>query len=110
MKRVLLLLVLLCLATAGWWRLRVANLRAMSLTATRPQNADLVAAEEKRATGLRPPTPAEHVAMDQQLIATGEVRPNQLGLDRINAERVRQGLPKAEVIPAPVGREVVPKR
>ena len=47
--------------------------------------------------------------MDKELIKTGEVRPNRLGLERINAEREKNGLPPLDIAPTPAGQEVVPK-
>ena len=67
------------------------------------------AAREPRATGLRPPTPEERAAMDQTMTKTVDVRPNRLGLERINAERARQGLPPLAIEPAPDGQESMPR-
>jgi len=65
--------------------------------------------QDPQATGLRPPTADEQSAMDKELIKTGEVRPNRLGLERINAEREKNGLPPLDIAPTPAGQEVVPK-
>jgi hypothetical protein len=64
---------------------------------------------ERHATGLIPPTAEQLEAMDRDLVNTGEVRPNRLGLERINAERAKMGLPPITITPAPEGQEVVPK-
>lgn len=61
------------------------------------------------ATGLKEPTPEERVALEKMAIDTVEVRPNKLGLERINAERAKQGLPPLDIAPAPDGQEVVPR-
>jgi C1A family cysteine protease len=68
------------------------------------------AAEDKdpHATGLRPPTAAEREWERKHLIVTRNVRLNQLGLDRVNAERAQKGqrgLTAAEVGLAPLGQE-----
>ncbi|MES1167405.1 MAG: hypothetical protein ABUL68_05320 [Pseudomonadota bacterium] len=67
------------------------------------------AAREPRATGLRPPTPEERAYMDQTMTKTVDVRPNRLGLERINADRARQGLPPLPIEPVPDGQESVPR-
>jgi hypothetical protein len=48
--------------------------------------------------------------MDESMIKTGEVRPNALALERINADRARRGLPPLTTAPAAPGTEVVPAK
>ena len=46
--------------------------------------------------------------MDETMVRTGEVKPNKLGLERINTERAKHGLPPLQIQPTPDGQEVVP--
>jgi len=55
--------------------------------------------------GLNPPTGAQRAEMDATMVNTTDVQPNQLGLDRINAERKAKGLP-----PIPAGMPDVIKQ
>lgn len=78
---------------------------------TEPKAADKPeSADDPHAKGLRPPTAEERAAMDQTMTVTGEVRPNRLGLERINAERAKQGLPPLKIEPAPDGSEAAGPR
>lgn len=45
--------------------------------------------------------------MGKTMVTTTDVRPNRLGLERINAERAKQGLPTLKIEPAPNGHEAV---
>lgn len=56
-----------------------------------------------QATGLIPPTPEQRQAMDREMIHTESVKPNRLGMQRINEERARNGLPPLLLPPATDG-------
>jgi hypothetical protein len=64
----------------------------------------------RQRTGLLVPTEAERAQLEAMAVKTGEVKPNRLGLERINAERAKQGLPPLKIQPAPDGQEVVPAK
>ncbi|MGP1680341.1 MAG: hypothetical protein ACTS6J_24690 [Burkholderiales bacterium] len=74
----------------------------------RPAESRSPVSEQRPTGGLHPPTAEERAKIDQELINTGEVRPNCLGLERINAERALQGLPPLKIEPVPDGQEVAP--
>lgn len=59
---------------------------------------------ETRATGLRPPTPAEEQWMQENMVPTGRVRFNELGLRRLD----EAGIPRSrDLRPVAVGEEVL---
>jgi C1A family cysteine protease len=68
------------------------------------QNAPAV----RRATGLRPPNPAELNWMEQNLVKVGAVHLNQLAVDRVNSERRRLGQVPMALNAVPHGAEVMP--
>ncbi len=75
---------------------------------TPPANSVTTTPGEPNRTGLNPPTAADRALMDETMVRTGEVKPNKLGLERINTERAKHGLPPLQIQPAPDGQEVVP--
>ena len=65
--------------------------------------------QDPRAMGLIAPTPQEQEWMEKNLVDIEEIRLNQLGVDRINAERAEKGLPPLDIQPVPFGEEIVMK-
>ncbi|NLX60445.1 MAG: hypothetical protein GXY74_15315 [Phycisphaerae bacterium] len=65
----------------------------------------------KHPTGSIPPTKEQMKRYEKEMVRIGRIRPNAIGLDRINAHRRGKGkrsLRQDEVDLAPVGEEVVP--
>ena len=86
-----------CAAVAVWLT------ALMALTAP-AQNAPVV----PRATGLRPPTAKDLAWMEQNLEKVGSVQLNQLGVDRVNAERGKRGQAPLALTAVAHGAEVRP--
>ena len=62
----------------------------------------------RRATGLRPPTAAERVWMDENWTKVGAVHLNPLGVERVNTERRIRGQAALPLTAVPHGAEVQP--
>ena len=63
---------------------------------------------ERKATGLDEPTDKQEVHIQKHWLKIKKVKPNRIGLERINRSRAKKGLPAmGEASPAPLGQEVI---